>query len=141
MCALATPFSLAEYQLKRSQPMNFKSLSIAMLAVVSLGGSGKLAAQAATHGASPLFNGQASTATRAACATVPVLEQDAWGSPDKPAITAAAAQQIAEAHVQAGCARQIKLDEEDCRLIYKVKFIGVKVEVDATTGVVIDIDY
>jgi uncharacterized membrane protein YkoI len=117
--------------------MNFKIfILLALLALVSLGGVSKLAAQASTQVLSPL-----STPPRAACAIAPVLDQDEWGPTDKPLITAVAAQQIAEAHAQAGCARQIKLDEEDCRLVYKIKIAQVKVEVDALTGAVLDTDY
>lgn len=122
--------------------MNFKSfITLASLVLLSLGGFASFAAQAATQAPNPLIVGLASTPTSAACAAVPVLDVDESVQTDKPTITAAAAQQIAETHVQTGCARQIKLDEEDCRLVYKIKIGNVKVKVDARTGAIIDTDY
>jgi hypothetical protein len=122
--------------------MYLKSLILlVLLALLSLGGVGGLATQAATQVPSPLLAGPTAASTRATCATVPVLEVDESVQTDIPTITAVAALQIAEAHVQAGCARQIKLDEDDCRLIYKIKIGAVKVKVDARSGAVLDVEY
>jgi len=122
--------------------MNFKPfMLLAILAVLSLGAFGRPTVQAAPQVHSPLTVNQESVPNPTVCAALPLFDVDDWAQTNKPAITAAEAQQIAEAHAQAGCARQIKLDEEDCRLVYKIKLAYIKVKVDATTGTVIDIDY
>jgi uncharacterized membrane protein YkoI len=99
------------------------------------------AAQAATHLASPLLPGQNSAPSRSGCTPAPVLNPAKWGPTDGTTITALAAQEIAEAQVQAGCANHIKLDVEDCRLVYEIRIGFVKVEVDARSGAVTDTDY
>lgn len=122
--------------------MNFKPfMLLIILALLSLGGFGRLTAQAAPQVHSPLVVGQESAPIQAVCAAIPLFDIDEWAQTNEPTITTAEAQQIAETHAQAGCARQIKLDEEDCRLVYKIKVAYIKVEVDATTGVIIDTDY
>jgi uncharacterized membrane protein YkoI len=122
--------------------MHAKSLLlIVTLALVSLVGWGRPVAQAATQMTSPLSTGQNSAPAGPVCAPAPVLNPAKWGPPDPSLITPAKAQQIAEMHAQAGCAHQIKLDVEDCRLVYEIKIGWVKVEVDAKMGVVTDADY
>ena len=52
-----------------------------------------------------------------------------------PAITAQAAQKIAEAYLNAGTAVNVELDDEDGALVYSVEFTnGTDVKVDAMTG-------
>lgn len=122
--------------------MNFKPfMLLAILAVLSLGAFGRPSVHAAPQVHSPLTVNQESAPAQAVCATIPLFDVDEWAQTNKPAITGAEAQQIAEAHAQAGCARQIKLDEEDCRLVYKIKVAYIKVKVDAMTGVIIETDY
>ncbi len=55
-----------------------------------------------------------------------------------PAITAQAAQQAAEAYLNAGTASQVQLDDENGKLVYSVQFPnGTDVKVDAMTGSVL----
>jgi len=57
-----------------------------------------------------------------------------------PAITADAAQKTAEAHLNAGAASKVTLDDENGTLVYSVDIGGVDVKVDAMTGIVIGTD-
>jgi uncharacterized membrane protein YkoI len=57
-----------------------------------------------------------------------------------PAITAQAAQDTAEAYLNAGTATQVELDDEDGALIYSVEIGGSDVKVDAMTGVVLSVE-
>jgi len=54
-----------------------------------------------------------------------------------PAITAEAAQRTAEAHLNAGTAAKVELDDENGKLVYSVDIGGTDVKVDAMTGAVI----
>ena len=55
----------------------------------------------------------------------------------QPAITAAAAQQTAEAHLKAGRASKVALDDENGQLIYSIQIGNTEVKVDAMTGAVL----
>jgi uncharacterized membrane protein YkoI len=67
-------------------------------------------------------------------------EQDAAPT-GTPAITAEAAQQTAEAYLNAGTATQVELDDEDGALVYSVEFAnGTDVKVDAMTGAVLGVE-
>jgi len=67
-------------------------------------------------------------------------EQDAAPT-GTPAITAEAAQQTAEAYLNAGTATQVELDDEDGVLVYSVEFAnGTDVKVDAMTGAVLGVE-
>jgi uncharacterized membrane protein YkoI len=57
-----------------------------------------------------------------------------------PAITAAAAQQTAEAYLNAGSATRTELDDENGQLVYSVEIGGTDVKVDAMTGAVLSAD-
>jgi uncharacterized membrane protein YkoI len=58
-----------------------------------------------------------------------------------PAITAEAAQQAAEAHLNAGTAIKVELDDENGTLVYSVEFAnGTDVKVDAMTGAVLGVE-
>jgi uncharacterized membrane protein YkoI len=57
-----------------------------------------------------------------------------------PAITAADAQQAAEAFLNSGTAMQVTLDDENGQLVYSVRIGETDVKVDAMTGAVIGAD-
>ena len=57
-----------------------------------------------------------------------------------PAITADAARQAAEAHLNAGPASRVQLDDEDGSLVYSVEIGASDVKVDAMTGAVLSVD-
>jgi len=58
-----------------------------------------------------------------------------------PAITAEAAQQTAEAYLNAGTAIKVELDDENSALVYSVEFAnGTDVKVDAMTGAVLGVE-
>ena len=57
-----------------------------------------------------------------------------------PSITAEAAQQAAEAYLNAGTATQVELDEENGTLVYSVEIGGSDVKVDAMTGAVLGVE-
>ncbi len=54
-----------------------------------------------------------------------------------PAISADTAKQAAEAHLGAGSASKVELDDEDGQLVYSVEIGSTDVKVDATTGAVL----
>jgi len=57
-----------------------------------------------------------------------------------PAISAATAQQAAEAHLGAGSASKVELDDEDGQLVYSVEIGSTDVKVDAMTGAVLKVE-
>ena len=57
-----------------------------------------------------------------------------------PAITAEAAQAAAEAHLNAGTASQVELDDENGQLVYSVQIGASDVKVDAMTGTVLGVE-
>lgn len=57
-----------------------------------------------------------------------------------PSITAEAAQQAAEAYVNAGTATQVELDDENGTLVYSVEIGSSDVKVDAMTGAVLGVE-
>lgn len=57
-----------------------------------------------------------------------------------PAITADQAKATAEAHLNAGAASKVELDDENGQLVYSVDIGGVDVIVDAMTGAVVTVD-
>jgi uncharacterized membrane protein YkoI len=57
-----------------------------------------------------------------------------------PAITAEAAQQTAEAYLNAGTASQVELDNENGQLVYSVEIGSNDVKVDAMTGAVLGVE-
>lgn len=58
-----------------------------------------------------------------------------------PFITAEAAQKTAEAHLTAGAATKVELDDENSKLVYSVEFSnGADVKVDAMTGAVLGVE-
>jgi uncharacterized membrane protein YkoI len=57
-----------------------------------------------------------------------------------PAITAAAAQQTAEASLNTGTASKVALDDENGKLVYSVEIGASDVKVDAKTGVVLRVE-
>jgi uncharacterized membrane protein YkoI len=57
-----------------------------------------------------------------------------------PAITADAAQQTAEAYLNAGSANQVELDDENGQLVYSVEIGSSDVKVDAMTGAVLGVE-
>jgi uncharacterized membrane protein YkoI len=57
-----------------------------------------------------------------------------------PSITAEAAQQAAEAYVNAGTATQVELDDENGALVYSVEIGSSDVKVDAMTGAVLGVE-
>jgi uncharacterized membrane protein YkoI len=58
-----------------------------------------------------------------------------------PAISAEAAWQAAEAHLNAGAATKVELDDENGKLVYSVEFNdGTDVKVDAETGEVLGVE-
>ena len=77
--------------------MNFKPfMLLAILAVLSLGAFGRPTVHAAPQVHSPLTVNQESAPAQAVCATIPLFDVDEWAQTNKPAITGAEAQQIAE---------------------------------------------
>lgn len=67
------------------------------------------------------------------------VEQDTLPA-SKPAITADAAQKIAEAHLKSGMASKVELDEENGKLVYSVQIGKTDVKVDAMIGAVLSTD-
>jgi len=57
-----------------------------------------------------------------------------------PAITADVAQQTAEAHLNAGTASKVELDDENGQLVYSVEIGSSDVKVDAMTGAVLGVE-
>jgi len=57
-----------------------------------------------------------------------------------PSITADQAQATAEAHLNAGTATQVELDDENGKLVYSVEIGTSDVKVDAMTGAVLGVD-
>jgi len=57
-----------------------------------------------------------------------------------PSITAEAAQQAAEAYLNAGTATQVELDDENGTLVYSVEIGSSDVQVDAMTGAVLGVE-
>ena len=57
-----------------------------------------------------------------------------------PSITAEAAQQAAEAYLNAGTATQVELDDENGTLVYSVEIGSSDVMVDAMTGAVLGVE-
>jgi len=57
-----------------------------------------------------------------------------------PSITADQAQATAEAHLNAGTATQVELDDENGKLVYSVEIGTSDVKVDAMTGAVLSVD-
>jgi uncharacterized membrane protein YkoI len=57
-----------------------------------------------------------------------------------PAITADQAQATAEAHLNAGTATKVELDDENGQLVYSVEIGTSDVKVDAMTGAVLSVD-
>ncbi len=66
-------------------------------------------------------------------------EQDE-SSVGTPAITAADALRIAEAHLNAGSANEVELEKEDGQLVYSVEIGSSDVKVDAMTGEVLGVE-
>jgi uncharacterized membrane protein YkoI len=67
------------------------------------------------------------------------------GEPDDspsgtPAITAEAARETAEAHLDAGSASEVELEQEHGRLVYSVEIGHTEVTVDAMTGDVLGVE-
>lgn len=57
-----------------------------------------------------------------------------------PAISAATAQQVAEAYLSAGAASKVELDDEDGQLVYSIEIGASDVKVDAMTGAVLKVE-
>ncbi len=57
-----------------------------------------------------------------------------------PAITADQAKTTAEAHLNAGSASKVELDDENGQWVYSVEIGGIDVKVDAMTGAVVTVD-
>jgi len=57
-----------------------------------------------------------------------------------PSITADQAKAAAEAHLNAGAATQVQLDDENGTLVYSVEIGTSDVKVDAMTGAVLSVD-
>lgn len=57
-----------------------------------------------------------------------------------PAISAAAAQQAAEAYLSAGAASKVELDDENGQLAYSIEIGASDVKVDAKTGAVLRVE-
>ena len=135
--------------------MNFKyAIVLAMLALLSVAGIGKVIDHPSTPVASalrtplvrvqsPISPATGPAATRPGCATLPVEHEDLedeWRV-RQPMITGAVAQRVAEAYVKTGCASQVELEEEDDQFVYNVQIGRTEVALDAVTGVVLDTDY
>jgi hypothetical protein len=142
------------------ETMNIKYLiPLASIALLLIGGAGRLADRSSgqvavaelvsqpTQVQSPVLpggeqaNNGAVRSLRAQATPDTKIEVDddviLLGRAGQPALTAAIAQQIAEARLNSGRARKVELDEEDGQLVYDVKIGNTKVEIDAQTGAVL----
>ena len=118
-----------------------RTLAIAAVALLLVGGTAATTMQSFAQTTQPPAQVQTATAPDNEAAETPEGAEGQDPVPaGTPAITADQAKAAAEAHLNAGAATRVQLDDENGKLVYSVEIGTSDVKVDAMTGAVLGVE-